>query len=135
MPRQNITLPPSAHEEEGINPKRDYHLVEQERKSTTKGSHLRRIDSTLPSMHTRSLYGSLPRNRAFLLTQLRTGHNWLSTFAKAHGLRDNDHCVCGAQETVTHVLVGCPRLRGLRRELRREVGDTFNCISSLLRGS
>jgi hypothetical protein len=39
----------------------------------------------------------------YLLTQLRTGHNWLSTYAKTFGFRDNDQCVCGAQETVTHV--------------------------------
>jgi hypothetical protein len=108
---------------------------EQEWKSTPKGSHLRRIDNTLPATYTRRLYGSLPRNRAYLLTQLRTGHNWLSAYAKAHQFRDDDHCVCGAQETVTHVLVDCPRLKEFRRELRREVGDAFNCISSLLGGS
>jgi ribonuclease HI len=104
-------------------------------KSTPKGSHLRKIDNALPAIHTRKLYGSLPRNRAYLLTQLRTGHNWLSTYAKAHKFRDDDRCVCGAQETVTHVLVDCPRLRELRRELRKEVGDAFNCVSSLLGGS
>jgi hypothetical protein len=108
---------------------------EQEWKSTPKGSHLRRIVNILPAIYTRRLYGSLPRNRSYLLTQLRTGHNWLSTYAKAHQFRDDNHCACGAQETVTHVPVDCPRLRELRRELRREVGDTFNCISSLLGGS
>lgn len=35
---------------------------------------------------------------------------------------------------VTHVLVDCPRLTELRRELGREVGDTFTTISSLLGG-
>ena len=44
-------------------------------------------------------------------------------------------CACGAQETVTHVLVDCPNLRELRRELRRKVGDAFNSVSSLLGGS
>jgi hypothetical protein len=33
---------------------------------------------------------NLPRGRAYLLTQLRTGHNWLSTYAKTFGFRDND---------------------------------------------
>lgn len=42
---------------------------------------------------------------------------------------------CGAPETVIHLLVDCPKLIELRRELRREVGDAFSCISSLLRGS
>ena len=108
---------------------------EQEWRSSNKGGHLRKIDSTLPATYTRRLYGSLPRNRAYLLTQLRTGHSWLSTYAKTFGFRDDDRCVCGAQETVTHVLVDCPELRDIRRELRREVGNAFRSISSLLGGS
>jgi ribonuclease HI len=108
---------------------------EQEWRSSSKGSHLRKIDGTLPATYTRTLYGNLPRNRAYLLTQLRTGHNWLSTYAKKFGFRDDDYCVCGAQETVTHVLVDCPLLRDIRMELRREVGDAFRSVSSLLGGS
>ncbi|KAI3112960.1 hypothetical protein CBS147330_9895 [Penicillium roqueforti] len=108
---------------------------EHEWKSSTKGGHLRKIDNTLPAAHTRKLYGSLRRGRAYLFTQLRTGHNWLSTYAKTFGFREDDQCVCGAQETVTHVLVDCPSLRELWRELRREVGDAFNSVSSLLGGS
>lgn len=108
---------------------------EHEWRASTKGDHLHKIDSTLPAIHTRKLYGNLPRNRAYLLTQLRTGHNWLSTFANKFGFRGDDQCECGAQETVVHVLVDCPGLRELRRELRRQVGDAFNSVSSLLGGS
>jgi ribonuclease HI len=108
---------------------------EQEWRTSSKGGHLRKIDDNLPATHTRKLYGSLPRGRAYLLTQLRTGHNWLSTYRKKVGYDDDDRCDCGAQETVTHVLVDCPRLVGLRRKLRREVGDAFNNVSSLLGGS
>jgi hypothetical protein len=108
---------------------------EREWKASTKGGHLRKLDSTLPAAYTRKLYGNLPRGRAYLLTQLRTGHNWLSTYAKTFGFRDNDQCVCGAQETVTHVLVDCPNLREIRRKLRSEVRDAFNSASSLLGGS
>ncbi len=108
---------------------------EQDWSSNVKGDHLRKIDNTLPANYTRKLYGSLPRNRAYLLTQLRTGHNWLSTFAKKRGFRDDDQCACGARETVVHVLVDCPRLQGLRMKLRRDVGDAFNSVPSLLGGS
>ncbi|KAI3109765.1 hypothetical protein CBS147330_9936 [Penicillium roqueforti] len=31
-----------------------------------------------------------------LLTQLRTGHNWLSTYCKKIGYGDDDRCDCGA---------------------------------------
>jgi hypothetical protein len=104
-------------------------------RSSNKGSHLRKIDGAIPATYTRRLYGNLPRNRAYLLTQLRTGHSWLSTDAKSFGFRGDDLCVCGAQETVTDVLVDCPDLRDIRRELRRDVGDAFSSVSSLLGGS
>ncbi|KAJ5642550.1 reverse transcriptase [Penicillium lividum] len=107
----------------------------QEWRSSAKGAHLRKIDHTLPARYTRKLYGSLPRNRAYLLTQLRTGHNWLSTYAKRFGFRDDDQCECGARETVSHVLLECPNLRELRVELRRNAGDAFHSVSSLLGGS
>ncbi|KAL2696035.1 hypothetical protein AAEP93_003335 [Penicillium crustosum] len=108
---------------------------EQEWKVSTKGSHVRKIDSELPAPYTRKLYGNLPRNRAYLLTQLRTGHNWLSTYAKRFGFREDDLCECGAQETVSHVLPHCPNLQELRGELRRKAGDACNSVSSLLGGS
>ncbi|CDM38421.1 Probable transposable element [Penicillium roqueforti FM164] len=107
----------------------------QEWKTSTKGAHLRKIDGDLPAQYTRKLYGNLPRNRAYLLTQLRTGHNWLSSYRKKIGYSDDDRCECGAQETVSHVLMECPKLRGLRAELRGKVGDALNSVSSLLGGS
>lgn len=108
---------------------------EREWKESKNGIHLRRIDSTLPAKYTRKLYGSLPRNRAYLLTQLRTGHCWLAAYAKVFRFRDDDLCVCGNRESVTHVLLDCPNLRDLRRELRRRVGDAFNSMAVLLGGS
>jgi hypothetical protein len=54
---------------------------------------------------------------------------------KEIGYSEHDRCECGAQETVAHVLIECPRLRELRTELRRKVGDAFNSVSSLLGGS
>lgn len=108
---------------------------EQEWKSSGTGAYLRGIDATLPSKYTRRLYGTLPRNRSYLLTQLRTGHSWLSTYAKRFRFQEDDKCTCGARETVVHVLVDCPRLRVLRQELRRKVGDAFRSVSLLLGGS
>jgi ribonuclease HI len=119
-----------AHIRQGI-----YAQWEKEWKESRDGGHLRKIDNSLPAKYTRRLYGSLPRNRAYLLTQLRTGHCWLSTYAKAFGFRDDDLCVCGERESVIHVLLDCPALRELRRELREKVGDAFNCISTLVGGS
>ena len=107
---------------------------EQEWKSSKKGGHLRQIDTALPSVHTRWMYGSLPWNRAYLLTQLRTGHSWLAAHGKLHQFREDEECKCGAKETVVHVLVDCPRLKELRQELRKKVGDAFNNISCMLGG-
>jgi hypothetical protein len=107
---------------------------EQGWRTSRKGGHLRQIDQNLPSIHTRRLYGSLPRNRAYLLTQLRTGHSWLAIQGKMHKLREDDKCECGAVETVTHVLIDCPRLRAPRQELRRKIGTAFNDISNMLGG-
>lgn len=107
---------------------------EQGWKTSEKGRHLRRIDPNLPSIRTRRLYGWLPRNRAYLLTQLRTGHSWLATHGKLHKLREDDKCECGAVETVIHVLIDCPELRALRQELRRKIGTAFNDISNMLGG-
>lgn len=39
-----------------------------------------------------------------------------------------------ASGRVTHVLLDCPQLRGLRRELREKVGDAFSNVSTLLGG-
>lgn len=75
------------------------------------------------------------RSRAYLLTQLRTGHSSLSTYAKKFGFRDDDLCECGKRETVAHVLLECPKLRELRIELRRKVGGSLRGVSSLLGGS
>jgi ribonuclease HI len=106
----------------------------QEWKTSKKGGHLRQIDATLPSIRTRRMYGSLPRSRAYLLTQLRTGHSWLATHGKRYGLQESDKCECGAKETVVHVLVDCPRLKDLRNILRRKIGSAFNNISDMLGG-
>ncbi|KAI3051528.1 hypothetical protein CBS147353_11591 [Aspergillus niger] len=62
----------------------------QEWRASRNGGHLRCIDRALPANRTRRLYGSLPRNQAYLLTQLRTGHSWLATHGKQRRLRDDE---------------------------------------------
>lgn len=98
------------------------------------GGHLRAIDPGLPSKHVQRLYGSLPRHKTYLLTQMRTGHSWLSTFAYKHELRADDKYECGAVETVVHVLIDCPRLSDIRAVLRDKIGNSFSCITTMLGG-
>ena len=119
-----------AHIKRGI-----YTQSERQWKESRDGGYLRNIDNALPAKYTRRLYGSLPRNRAYLLAQSRTGHCWLSAYAKTFRFRDDDLCVCGGRDSVIHVLLDCPSLRDLRRELRGKVGDAFNSMTTLLGGS
>jgi ribonuclease HI len=107
---------------------------EQEWKISKKGSHLRRIDPNLPATRTRRLYDPLPRNRAYLLTQLRAGHCWLAPYGKLHGHRGDDKCECGATETVIHVILDCLKLKTPRQKLRREIGEAFGDIPAMLGG-
>ena len=69
-----------------------------------------------------------------LLPQLRTEHSWLASYAKIRRFGEEDKCVCGARETVVHVLVDCPNLRELRQKLRNKIGDAFNNIALMLGG-
>ena len=107
---------------------------EQEWKTSKNGSHLHWIDKDLPSIHTQRMYGSLPQNQAYLLTQLRTGHSWLATYGKLHHFREDDKCECGAPETVVHILIDCPKLKIIRQELQKKIGTAFNNISDMLGG-
>jgi hypothetical protein len=93
-----------------------------------------RIDDWLTSKRAQRLCDTLPRNRAYLLAQLRTGHSWLATCAKAKGSSGEDKCECSARETVVHVLVDCPRLRDLRQQLCSKIGVAFNKISAMFWG-
>ena len=58
----------------------------------------------------------------------------LQTTVMLHRFRDDDKCECGAPETVVHVLVDCPKLKGLRQTLRRKIGTAFNDITDILGG-
>jgi hypothetical protein len=101
---------------------------------STNGRYLKKIDDRLPNKQALRLYGSLTRHQAYLLAQLRNGHCWLSSYGKLRKFVDDNKCVCGAVETVVHILVDCPVLRELRWELRKKVGDAFRSIATLLGG-
>jgi ribonuclease HI len=102
--------------------------------TTQKGKHLKQIDDGPPTKRSLRVYGTLTRHQTYLLAQLRTGHSWLATHARRWSFTDDDRCVCGAIETVVHVLVDCPRLREARQQLRTTVGDAFNSIATMLGG-
>lgn len=61
--------------ERGVIRRRIIKQWEQEWKTSKNGGHLPQIDKALPSIHARRLYGSLRRDRAYLVIQLRTGHS------------------------------------------------------------
>ena len=96
--------------------------------------HLKRIDKALPSKRVLRVYGSLTRHQTYLMAQLRTEHSWLATYGLSRRFTDDDRCVCGAMETVVHVVVDCSRLRTARRQLWDKVGNAFNNIASMLGG-
>ena len=85
--------------------------------------HLHNIDDGLPAKRTWRLCGPLSRHQTYLFTQLRKGYTWLGTYAKFRKFSEGDRRVCGAKETVVHVLVDCRELQVLRRQLRERVGE------------
>jgi hypothetical protein len=106
----------------------------QEWRTSKNSQYLKRIDESFPSKRILRLRGEMSRHQTYLFTQLRTGHNWLKSSAIIRRLSGDDTCECGAKETVVHVLVDCPRLSTIRRELRMRVGDSFNSIAQMLGG-
>jgi len=107
----------------------------QEWESSKVGAHLKTIDEGLPSKRVLRLRGNMNRQQTFYFTQLRSGHSWLQVNAKLRGFSVDDKCKCGARETVVHVLVHCPLLRDLRKEMRSRIGDSFNSVARMLGGS
>jgi hypothetical protein len=103
--------------------------------ATRNGIHLKRIDESLPSKRAMCVYGSPTRHQTYLMAQLRTGHSWLTMYGWGRGFTDDDRCVCGAAETVVHVVVDCSRLRTARQQLRDKIGEAFNSIASMLGGN
>ena len=55
-------------------------------------------------------------------------------FGKRVKRADSDRCECGAVEIVVHVFIDCPKLRELRCQLRKVIGDRFNNLATMLGG-
>ena len=107
---------------------------QQEWQVSKNGQYLKRIHEGLPSKRALRLHDGMSRYETYFFTQLRLGHNWLKSSAKARRLSDDDKCECGAIETVVHVIVDCPKLCVIRKELRAKVGDSFNSVAWMLGG-
>ena len=105
---------------------------QEEWNSSTKGGQLRILDPKLPGKHACKMYYKRSRREANLLAQIRTGHSWLKSYRKRFGKAQDDECECGARETLAHVLIDCPRLRGLRQRLRKRVGPRLSSLSSMI---
>lgn len=64
------------------------------------GGHRWKIEGEPISNPRENYHRGLRRNQGYLLTQLRTCHNWLSTYAETCGFRDDDQCAVH-KKTVT----------------------------------
>ena len=93
-----------------------------------------KIDESMPSMKFLALTRMLPRTKASLMLQLRTGHIALNKHLHCIGKSDTPTCpACGLEEeTVRHFLVTCPAREGLRGEMRKELGRDAGSMQKLL---
>jgi hypothetical protein len=70
----------------------------------------RAIDGELPQKHTIKIYNTLSSPEAFIMAQLRTGHNRLKSYLFCFSLAEDDQCECGAaSDTVRHLLLTCEK--------------------------
>jgi hypothetical protein len=92
--------------------------------ASPRAERLRKIDKSLPSDSYLKLIAGLPRNRAAMLTQLRTGHIPLQAYL--HRIQVTDSATCPGckreRETVMHFLMQCPSWAAQRRLLVAEAG-------------
>ena len=104
-------------------------------KPRVQGKYTYDMDKALPGKHTMRIYGTLTREEASILTQVRTGHTYLNAYLKRVGKIDSARCACGEDnETVKHVILSCPQWQIARQELRKEAGESWNDLSYLLGG-
>ena len=92
------------------------------------------IDKLMPSKKYLQLVEGLPRRKASLLIQLRSGH--IPLLSHLHRIHHTDSPICaqchGGAETVLHYIMICPAYTAQRVLLRREGGHHAMSIGKLL---
>ena len=104
-------------------------------KASNRSTHLSRIDPSAPSKKFLSLTSHLPKSKAGVVFQLRSGHIALNKHL--HRLNKSDtpsclQCEAGPPETVHHFLFDCTRYDRERHKLRIALGRKAHSTSHLL---
>jgi hypothetical protein len=95
------------------------------------------IDESMPSKKFAKLAAELPRKKASLLIQLRSGHVPLQAHLHRITRADSPTCQgCGARkETVHHFLMVCPKYMAQRQQMAAEGGRGTLVMARLLSSS
>ena len=104
-------------------------------KTSKRFTHISRIDPSAPSKKFLSLTSHLPKSKAGVIFQLRSGHIALNKHL--HRLNKSDtqsclQCEAGPPETVHHYLFDCTRYDRERHKLRMALGRKAHSTSYLL---
>ena len=104
-------------------------------KSSKRYAHLSRIDPSAPSKKFLSITSHLPKSKAGIVYQLRSGHVALNKHLHRINKSDTPSCLqceAGPPETVHHFLFDCPRYDRERHRLRNSLGRRALSTSHLL---
>ena len=102
--------------------------------SSTRGKHLQRLDSSVPSGKFTDLTDPLPHRHASALIQLRMSHTPLNHHLTRIGKSPTPSCPnCGASyETIHHLILMCPAYQMERRRLQMKIGSRGMRLEHLL---
>jgi ribonuclease HI len=77
----------------------------------------------------------IPRLTASAFYQLKLRHGYFKKYLHIRGHTSTDRCVCGATETIEHLLLSCPQYRSERRELQKELNTRSLSLNLLFHTS
>ena len=101
----------------------------------TTGRALQITDGAMPGNHVTTLYDTLNKKEASILSQLRLGHARMNGFLFKIGIADSAKCDCGhGTESVRHFLQYCSRYTAQRQILADKLGPRFGNTSHMLGG-